>query len=299
MIFVTGCGIKNEITIKNPEIKKQEVELLEPENGFELPEEEFNQDESVKSDASSKIIVIDPGHGKSSALMSDEEMVSSGWKNVSGKGWGEWRHFKSGTMWQDCEGSGCLKRAPQNGSCWYSISAGDRDTEPELNYNNAVNAKKYLESRGYTVRLTRGADENPSFSERLKYCYPDKDATKAPDADVFVCLHSNAGGGSGSCYISLSGAYDQSGIPQNYIDEGNRLGQYINDAICSETSMPMYGSGVYTGYPELVLFFKSPVPVGYMEIGFYDNESDLNILQTESDKIGKAIANGIDNYFNN
>ncbi len=45
--------------------------------------------------------------------------------------------------------------------------------------------------------------------------------------------------------------------------------------------------------PYLILFNKSPVPIVYLEIGFYDNTDDLEILNTYSDEIGRAIAEGI------
>ena len=35
-----------------------------------------------------------------------------------------------------------------------------------------------------------------------------------------------------------------------------------------------------------------------MEIGFYDNASDLNYLQNNYDKIGKAIADGVEKGLN-
>ena len=84
-----------------------------------------------------------------------------------------------------------------------------------------------------------------------------------------------------------------------YIKAGNELGKIINDTIVQNTSLSACGTGRYDGYPELVLFCKSPVPVAYMEIGFYDNQNDLGILQTESDSIGKAIAVGLNSYFAN
>ena len=43
---------------------------------------------------------------------------------------------------------------------------------------------------------------------------------------------------------------------------------------------------------------QCPVPIAYMEIGFYDS-SDLSILQSSSDEIGKAIAEGVDEYLKN
>ena len=259
-----------------------------------------DNEKSIQTTPTSKgIIVLDPGHGISSSAMSDTQKQQDGWIYNSQKGgWGEWRHFKSGTIWQDCMGSGCIGRAPKNGGCWYPIGHGDRDTEPELNMNNVLAAKKYLEEMGYTVRVTRTSTNNPSMTKRLEYCYPNNDITSNPDADLYVCVHANAGGGSGSYYIALNGQYDQAGIPADYVEKGNQAGKCINDRIVSETALSAASGGRYDGYPELILFFKSPIPIAYMEIGFYDSASDLAILSSSSDAIGKAIAEGIDDYMN-
>lgn len=250
--------------------------------------------------APKKIVVLDPGHGKSSSEMSEQERIDEMWINDSSRGWGEWRHWKSGETWIDCEGAGCTGRAPKGGTCFYRMADGDRSTEPEINLNNTLSAKKYLEELGYEVRLTRSSnDENPSMTKRLIYCYPNNDTNSKPDADVFVCIHSNAGGGRGSAYMSLSGEYDQAGTltPEEYVSESNKLGSHINNRIVTETSMPAWSGGKYDGFPTTILFCKSPIPIAYLEIGFFDNESDLNILKTEYDSIGKAIAYGIDDYF--
>ena len=248
----------------------------------------------------SKIIVLDPGHGKSSSKMTDGEKKAYGWKQTS-KGWGEWRHFKIGSGNVDCEGSGCNGRHTPNGACWYPIGNGDRSIEPDINLQNALAAQKYLKQMGYTVRMTRTTnEENPSITRRLEYCYPNLDKSKEPDATLFLCIHSNASNGSarGSAYIQLDGEYDQKWITsaQSYADAGNKIGKLCNDEIVNGTSLSACGSGVITGEPELIAFMKSPVPCGYLEIGFFDNSSDLNILNTESDNIGKAIAQGIDRY---
>lgn len=254
--------------------------------------------QTLSSEGSGKVIVLDPGHGVSSSSMSDDEKIAAGWIYNDSKGqWGEWRHWKSGDNKTDCNGSGCSGRVPDGGACWYPIGNGDRDTEPDINLQNCLAAKKYLEQMGYTVRLTRATNnENPSITERLKNCYPNKNTSAAPDALAYVCIHSNAGGGNGSAYIQLSGTYDQSGIPSNYADAGNALGKSINDKITSSTSLSAY-SGGSIDMPELIAFCKSPVVCAYLEIGFFDNSTDLNILQSESDSIGKAIAEGISEYF--
>ncbi len=242
------------------------------------------------------VIVLDPGHGKSSGLMSADEKLAEGYTQRNGA-WGEWRHWKNGTANQECEGSGCHG----DKECWYPIGSGDRDTEPDINLRNAQAAKKYLERMGYTVRMTRDensgtSNENPSFSKRVSYCYPNNDLSAAPDAACYICIHSNAGGGRGSAYIEASGDYTQKWIEPDYVSQCNKLGAMINERITSETSMGVSGGGSIGGEGYLILFNKCPVPAGYMEIGFFDNSSDLSILQSESDLIGKAIAEGADDY---
>lgn len=283
----------------NKNDKINNTEIVKTEQVQEQEQKTAGDEENITKTGNSKIIVLDPGHGVSSFSMSDSQKEADGWiYNSSKGGWGEWRHWKSGTFGEDCNGSGCTGRAPANGGCWYPMVNGDRATEPEINLNNALAAKKYLEQMGYTVRMARGESDNPSMTKRLEYCYPNQDMTKEPDADAYICLHSNAGGGKGSCYISLSGLYDQAGIAPDYIEQGNALGKAINDRIVSDTSLSAAGGGRYDGYPTLVLFCKSQITIAYMEIGFFDNAADLSILRNESDAIGKAIANGINDYYN-
>lgn len=245
-----------------------------------------------------KIIVLDPGHGKPSSLMTDDEKQKAGWvRNKNGE-WGEWRHYKTAST-EDCTGAGCNGRVPQNGACWYPIGHGDRNTEPDLNLKNALAAQKYLEQMGYTVRLTRSTnDENPSITQRLSYCHPNNDKTKEPDAEVYICIHSNASGGTaqGTAYVSAKAPYDQLWITTSYADDSNRLGKLCNDYIADMTSLSLNGSGEIAWEPELIAFCKSPIPCGYLEIGFFDNNSDLSILESESDKIGMAIAKGVDEF---
>lgn len=238
------------------------------------------------------VIVLDAGHGKDSALMTDEEKENSGYTYNSEKGSrGEWRHFKNGTC-TECGGSDCIKTGPD---CWYAMGNGDREIEPEINLGNALFAKQYLEEMGYTVRMTRSTnDENPSMTKRVSYCYPDNDMSKNPDASLYVCIHSNAGGGSGTSYISLDGTYTQKHIPTDFVDKSNTVGEVVNRAVAENCDLaerePIGGEGY------LILFNKVPVPIAYLEIGFYDNPDDLDILRSQSERIGKGIAEGIDEY---
>lgn len=253
-----------------------------------------NNDSTSQKSNSSRIVVLDPGHGKSSGSMSDDEKRNSGFVQNSSGEWGEWRHWKDGTSNQSCEGSGCT--GPDGGTeHWYPIGNGDRDTEPDINLNNANAAKKYLEEMGYTVRMTRTSNnENPSFTNRATKCYPNDDLTATPDAELYVCIHSNAGGGSGTSYISAEGTYKQAHIPSDYVSKSNSAGDIINKKVAAASGLkensPIGGQGW------LVAFNKNPCPTAYLEIGFFDNASDLEILNSKSDEIGKAIAEGVNEY---
>lgn len=235
-----------------------------------------------------QIVVLDAGHGKPSSQMSDEEKTAEGYEyNENIKEWGEWRHYKDSAFGEDCHG--CDKPCPLGASCWYAMGNADRETEPELNLNNALAAKKYLEELGYEVRMTRTSNaDNPSMNKRVSYCFPDNDIKKSPDAAAYVCIHSNAGGGRGTSYISITDG--------DYIEASNDMGRLINDRIASATGL---SNNEPIDTPHLVLFNKCPVPIAYLEIGFYDDASDLEILQSQSDFIGKAIAQGVDEYLKN
>lgn len=236
-------------------------------------------------------VFLDAGHGKSSSLMSDEEKTEYGWvRNANGE-WGEWRHWRNGKYGADCVAN---DGGEQDGDCWYPIANGDRDAEPDINMQNCLAAKECLEQMGYKVVLSRESNyENPSITKRIN------DANLA-DADLYICVHSNAGGGRGSSYIALSekGDYYAQHAYTEYAKHGNTLGKMINDHIVSETSLEKYSGGCIDNQPYLILFHKSPMICAYLEIGFFDNESDMSILNDEYDKIGLAIAEGIDEYCN-
>lgn len=300
ILFEIGYIVKINVLKDNDTVEIEPTPTPEPlpvVGGTHPPQPTALETQSEKEET--KIIVIDPGHGKPSSLMTDEEKRKSGWvQNKSGE-WGEWRHYKTGSATENCEGAGCNKRTTPNGACWYPIGHTDRNTEPDINLKNALAVKKHLEKKGYTVRLTRTTnDENPSITRRLSYCHPDNDRTKAPDAQVYISLHSNASGGStrGSAYIKAEEPYDQKWITYEYADRSNELGKLCNKYIVEMTSLSMAGNGEITWEPELVTLCKSPVPCGYLEIGFFDNASDLEILKSETDKIGEAIAKGVDEF---
>lgn len=290
--------------INETKLAEMQQPTLESANDSAVFSAEENNDEPDGEEVYSqsfrekKIVVLDAGHGKSSAEMTAEEKSAEGYEyNEETGGWGEWRHYKNGTFAQDCRGSGCTGLSPENASCWYPMENADRDTEPEINLSNAIAAQKYLEEMGYEVRMTRTSDgQNPSMNKRVSYCFPENNTTVEPDASAYICIHSNAGGGNGTSYISLEGPYTQDFIDDNYISNSNCMGELINSKIASAAGL---SNNAAINSPYLILFNKCPVPIAYLEIGFFDNAGDLEILKSSCDEIGRAIAEGVDEYLRN
>ena len=244
------------------------------------------------------VVVLDPGHGKSAFLMTDREKEAAGWVRNKNGIWGDWAHYAVGSGSEPCLGRYCSFAPRDPNKCFSQMVKSDRQTEPDLNLANALAAKRYLEQIGIEVRMTRTTnEENPSFTRRLSYCFPNNENTLEPDADVFVCIHSNAGGTKGSAYVAPSGTYDQAWIPADYVEKSCRLGRLCNTAIVRNSSLGQWGNGAITFLPDLIMFHKAPVPCAYLEIGFFDAPSDLAILRSESDRIGYGIAQGIHAYY--
>ena len=298
--------LENEIQLAEMQMPYLEEPVITPapegngstEEAIALSGDRITDEGGLAVASGKKIIVLDAGHGKSSSSMSSDEKIAEGYEYNENRGsWGEWRHYKNGTFGEECHGSGCTETAPSNGSCWYPIGNGDRSTEPQINLNNTLAAKKYLEQMGYEVRLTRSSNEqNPSMTKRVSYCFPNNDITKQPDAALYVCLHSNAGGGRGTSYIALEDTYRQSYIGSDYVAQSNRAGDIINRKVAAASGLRQNGPIGNEGW--LILFNKSPVPIAYLEIGFFDSSADLSILNSSYDEIGKAVAEGVDEYLN-
>ena len=303
----TQVDMENNRLQNETEIAQMQMPEINEDSYIEYTFEEDEDEESIitpdgdslPASSSKTVVVLDAGHGKSSSSMSSDEKTSEGYEYSERYGsWGEWRHYKNGTYGEDCYASGCTFYSPSNGSCWYPMGNGDRSTEPDINLQNTLAAKAYLEDMGYEVRVTRTSNEqNPSMNKRLSYCFPNNDTSLYPDAALYVCIHSNAGGGAGTSYISLAGTYTQSFIPSDYIEASNRAGDIINRKVAAASGLRANGPIGNEGW--LILFNKCPVPIAYMEIGFFDNSSDLAILKSSHDEIGRAIAEGVDEYLSN
>ena len=241
------------------------------------------------SGSTGKKVFIDPGHGP--GTFNDAQMTAAGYSKNSSGAWGEWRHYDStGKVGTNC--NNCGKDA--NHACWYPFANAVRPEhlEPVLTMNIANELVPILQSRGYEVAVSRNSSEHPSIGKRAKDAYDF-------GAHIQVCIHTNAGGGSGIAYCSPAGggygsnSYKTSDWQSKSID----LNKKILDKVKAKTTLGLYNGGIINNYGYLILYEKASCPTAYLELGFHDNESDLAKIKAETKQIAEGIADGIDEYF--
>lgn len=162
--------------------------------------------------------------------------------------------------------------------------------EYELTLEISLLLKTELESRGYTVLLTRDThDVNISNMERAQM------ANEA-GADITVRIHANS-----YSDTSVHGAETlapSTGNPyvSDIAEDSQRLSKEIINAYCSATAMNNRGVKIddtMTG----INWCEMPVTI--IELGFMSNATDDTNMQDDAyqDKMVQGIANGIDAYF--
>lgn len=233
------------------------AELLQKKS-VSVEDSEENDGNTAENTSAGNVVVIDPGHQK------------------------------KGDNTKEANGPGSSTMKPR-------VSAGTTGKttgvpEYELNLEIGLLLKTELESRGYTVYMTRTThDVNISNKERAEY------ATSV-QADIAVRLHGN-----GVDDTSVSGALTLSPSSSNpYIpelaDSSMTLSKCILNAYCDATGMKNQGcqtSDTMTGIN------WSTVPVTILEMGFMTNSSDDTNMQDDAfqTKMIQGIADGIDDYF--
>jgi len=233
----------------------------------EMPEEAVNGellengtgDAGVAEQTSGKIVVIDPGHQG---------------------------HGDSG---QEPIGPGASETKPRVSSGTSgSVSGLD---EYELNLIVSLQLRDELQSRGYTVYMTREThDVSMSNKERADYA-------ASVGGDVFVRIHAN-----GSEDSSVSGALTMApsdGNPflsSDLITQSQALSQCVIDSYVAATGFN--NQGVYMTDDMSGINWCS-MPVTIVEMGYMSSPSDDAAMADPSMQVNMVdgIANGIDQYF--
>jgi len=217
-----------------------------------------------------KIIVLDPGHG------------------LTPKG-------KYSRPLMDCRGEKTI--AVPN-----SMYPHENDHEPGFyreDFGTLAIAKRVaaeLECMGHTVYLTRKDENNAGVylanlsdnAWKKKYWKSwkwVKDFTVRKQADIFVAIHTNAGGGTGtSCFWASS---------RNGVELSNALTQELHDQLGLKVRR-------IAKHRYLILRQQCNGRAVLLECLFHDNIKDIKLLLTDEgvNSVGKAVADGIDKYSN-
>lgn len=128
-------------------------------------------------------------------------------------------------------------------------------------------AKKYLDINGYTTKV---GDVKDGIKGRVK-------ESNSWGADVHVCIHTNAGGGDGTLVMCYKGR-----TKNKYVKN-----VYVNVAAVSPGKDD--GIKVNTGLYEIN---HTKALCVYVECEFHDDKTLAKWIRKNSDKLGKAIAQG-------
>lgn len=211
----------------------------------------------VKPNPNNKVIVINPGHqGKGN---SGKEAVGPG--------------------------SSTMKAKVSAGATGVS----SKIAESQINLTVGLKLKAELETRGYTVVMTRTSQNvNMSNQERAKL------ANKYNAAAV-ISLHCDGGNASARGAHTIAIAKNNPYCPQTY-NTSSSLASHVIKAYCQETGIKNRGVSYRN---DLTGLNWSEVPSIYLEMGFLSNKDEDLLLTNASfqNKMIKGIANGIDKYF--
>ncbi|MCR5214640.1 MAG: N-acetylmuramoyl-L-alanine amidase [Eubacterium sp.] len=216
-------------------------------------------DPSKKSgNASGKVIVIDPGH--SSKVASGTEPLGPGSSETKAKDSGGTKGVATGIY------------------------------EYQLNMTMAEKLKTELESRGYTVYMTR-TDNYTAIS-----CMERAQVANDKNADAYIRIHAD-----GSDNSSASGAMTICITPDNAFvkemySESKRLSECLLNSYCSATGYKNRGvweTDTMSGNN------WSKVPTTLIELGFMTNPTEDSQMNDASfqEKMVSGMADGIDKFF--
>lgn len=164
----------------------------------------------------------------------------------------------------------------------WNVGIGKYGTEEENMQVIGAKVEELLRYNGFQVKRNK-----PTMT--LEQTVKDSNAFK-PDAHV--AIHSNAGGGRGCEAYAWFEADGKGGYKKD--TPGRRLAQAIYDEVTKIT--PTADRGVKNGN-HLYEIKHTVAPAALVEIAFHDNPQDAAWITSNIEPIGKAIAQGICDYF--
>lgn len=175
---------------------------------------------------------------------------------------------------------GAIDHYQRNGrACPDLFGCPDEET---LNLDAARWAADMLESRGARVVRTRDADETVSLARRVA-------TANDADADLFVSIHHNSGGGDGTeTFYFGSGA--------TYSVQGKALAEELQDRVVGTLGTRDRGTHAdkdWLGYHLYVLRYTQ-MPAALVEVAFMDDQSDYDTARNAAFDVGLAVADAVE-----
>src|SRR5690625_3871077 len=164
-------------------------------------------------------------------------------------------------------------------------ASGNGLYEKELTLEIAQKVKKLLQSAGFKVIMTRSNDTYVSLEERSSI-------VNSSDADIFVSIHINAGGGTG---------IETYWYGKHEPEKSKALATALQEEVIKGTNSVDRGvKGSIDGKKgNFHVIRETEVPSALIELGFIDNKNDAEKLKQTSfkEKIVKGIVDGIKKFF--
>ena len=158
-------------------------------------------------------------------------------------------------------------------------AVGNGFEEEDLNLSVATACYNALKRCGVEVKISRTADVEFDLNKRIK-------AANEFKADLALDIHHNAGGGDGAEVYHTKYFGKGATLAKNILDEMVKIGQNSRG-----TKVKKNASGNdYFGFIRL-----TNMPAVLVECAFVDNAKDIQIVDTEAErvKMGEAIAKGV------
>ncbi len=163
--------------------------------------------------------------------------------------------------------------------------------EYQLNLTVALKVQSILESRGYTVIMTRTTnDVQMSNIDRAEFA-------NSSGAEIMVRIHANSVENTDvKGALCFGPARDNPYLSSDLIEKSLKLSQNIVDSFCAATGAQNRGvddTNTLTGLN------WTTIPCTYVEMGFMSNTEEDLLMATDDyqNKMAEGIANGIDAYF--
>ncbi|QHN50510.1 N-acetylmuramoyl-L-alanine amidase [Geobacillus stearothermophilus] len=155
--------------------------------------------------------------------------------------------------------------------------------EKNINLNVALKVKSLFENTGFNIALTRETDVFVPLSGRVSFA-------KEKGGNVFVSIHTNAGGGTGTetYYYSAAGT-------NPYVEQSKKLAQCIQKRLVEAWNS--VDRGAKRG--NLHVLRENNMPAVLVELGFIDRAEDAEKLGSSywQEQAAKAIYLGILDYY--